>query len=443
MKSVTSWLAVVALVAAACATEDVEPTQPSPPTPPEDTLDPGEVVLARADVPRITTPDISDAELEALVAGNTEFALELFRAVAEANTILSPYSAAAALTMTYAGARGVTADEMRETLRLGLPDERIHAARNQLDLLITTEPEPPDEGEPEPFTIRVANSLWGQHGYPFLDEFLTLLAGSYDAGMSLVDFVSAAEEARVAINDRVEDETEGRIVDLIPQGVIDELTRLVLVNAIWFKASWAEQFDPDLTNPEPFTLPDGSEVTVDMMRASQRLLYTDGSGYQAVRLPYAGDASMLVIVPDHGGLDDLVARLDTAELSAIRSGLSDHQVEVGMPRFEIRSQIGLKDVLAAMGMESAFTDPLHPDGADFTGITAERELYIQDVLQQAFITVDEEGTEAAAATAVVIGITSLPPPAELTIDRPFLFLIEHATTGEILFIGQVTDPTAG
>jgi serpin B len=260
--------------------------------------------------------------------------------------------------------------------------------------------------------------------------------------MNLADFVTAAEEARQAINAWVEEETEGRIVDLIPEGVITDLTRLVLVNAIWFKANWAEQFDPALTVDGTFTTLGGAEVTVPLMHGGGRLPYTSGDGYQAVRLPYAGDAaSMLIVLPEAGGFEDFAARLDPATLEAIRQEESTHQVALTMPRFEFRSEFALKPALEELGMVAAFTEPSLPGGADLTGMTPRRELFVHEVVHQAFITVDEQGTEAAAATAVIIGLESAPPPATVTIDRPFLFLIEHESTGEILFIGQVTDPS--
>ncbi|RPI20576.1 MAG: serpin family protein, partial [Actinobacteria bacterium] len=357
------------------------------------------------------------------------------------NTILSPYSIAAALTMTYGGARGATADEMRRTLHLGVSDERIHAARNELDLRITAEVPPVEGDDRTPLAIRVANSLWGQAGYPFREEFLELLAANYDAGMNLADFVAAAEEARLAINTWVEGETEGRIVDLIPEGVITELTRLVLVNAIWFKANWAQPFDPEATSPGPFTLLDGSEVTADLMHGSFLLPYAEGDGYQAVRIPYAGDAAMLLVLPAEDRFEEVRASLDGGTLDEISSAAGDRQVELTLPKFEFRCDESLSAVLQAMGMPAAFTDPSLPGGADFTGITERRELMIQDVIHQAFIAVDEEGTEAAAATAVVIGLTSAPEPAEMVVDRPFLCAIEHSSTGEILFLGQVIDPS--
>lgn len=395
--------------------------------------------VARADVARVTATDVSDAELAALVDGNRAFAFDLFRGVADGeNVVLSPYSVAAALTMTYAGARGATAEEMADALSLGLPDDRIHAARNELDLRITAAAEA--EGDEEPFTIRVSNSLWAQEGYPFLEEFLTVLAANYDAGMNLVDFATAAEDARRAINARVEEDTEGRITELIPEGAVDELTRLVLVNAVWFKANWAQPFDPERTAEGTFTRLDGSEVTVPLMHGGGSLAYVRGDTFDAVRLPYAGDASLLVIVPDPGRFEEVAAAFGPENLAGIAESEAVHTVDLTLPRFEFRTDVSLAVALRSLGMVAAFTDPGLPDGADFTGMTAARELVVSDVLQEAFISVDEAGTEAAAATAVVIGEVSAGPAASVTVDRPFLFLIEH-TTGEILFLGQVTDPT--
>lgn len=417
-------------------------TGPSPTSPP--TTGPGAAVeLARADVPRAASTDVTDAEIADLVAGNAAFAFDLFRLAAAGgeNTLLSPYSIAAALTMTYAGARGDTAAEMRDVLHLGLSDERVHTARNELDLRIASVPAPIPDDDREPFAIRVANSLWGQRGYPFLESFLTLLAAEYDAGMNLVDFAAAAEQARRAINAWVEDQTEGRIVDLIPEGVVTDLTRLVLVNAIWFTANWAEQFAPEDTADGPFALVDGTTVTVPVMHGSFRLPYAEGDGYVAVRLPYAGDASMVIVLPDAGRFDEIVGGFGAADLAAVASGEADHQVDLALPSFEFRSEFALKPALRQLGMVAAFTEPSLPGGADLTGMTEQRELFVHEVVHQAYIAVDEEGTEAAAATAVIIGLESMPPPATVTVDRPFLFLIEHGGTGEILFIGQVTDPS--
>ncbi len=458
--TITRVLAAVvtmALLAAACgdSSEPAPSTAGAPPTtegpapttlPPTTTAparDPLPAELARADVPR-ADPSVTDAELAALVAGNAEFAYDLFTVAATegGNTVVSPYSVAAALTMVYAGARGDTATEMRDVLAIGLDDDRLHPARNALDRMLATPADDPDpDDDREPFTIRIANSLWGQAGYPFLDEFLVLLAEHYDAGMNLVDFAAAAEAARLAINAEVEEQTEGRITDLIPEGVVDHLTRLVIVNAIWFKASWTNQFDRSLTADGAFTTLAGEAVTVPMMRhVDLRTDYTAGDGYQAVQLHYKGDASMILVVPEAGRFEEVAARFDEALVAEVRANLSTFLVTLAMPRFEFRSELGLKEALQQLGMVAAFTDPASPDGADFTGMTPEKELSVQDVVHQAFISVDEEGTEAAAATAAVIGLLSAPPQVELTLDRPFLFVIDHTPTSEPLFVGQVTDP---
>jgi len=450
------WLVVgVALLAAACGgaegggsttsvpvTTTTSPGDHTPSTLPGPLPANGE--LARGDVERVLDTGVTDAELADLVAGNTEFAFDLFEEAAASeggNVVLSPYSVAAALTMTYAGARGDTAAEMRDVLTLGLPDERVHAARNELDLQIAADPGPVSEGDAEPFAIRVANSLWGQAGYPFLDEFLELLARDYDAGMNLVDFMGDAEAARVAINDWVEEQTAGRIVELLSSGTVDSLTRLVLVNAIWFKAGWMTPFDPEATADGTFTLLDGSEVTVPLMHASDvHASYTTGDGYEAVQLPYGGDASMLLVVSDEGRFDEVAAGFGPEELASVGAAASMRQVNLTMPKFEFRSQLDMNELLEALGMVEAFQVPWPPDGADFTGIVESRELFISHVMHQAFISVDEKGTEAAAATAVVMSLTSAGESVPVTVDRPFLFFIQHDPTGEILFMGQVTDP---
>lgn len=435
-------LTATALAMAACgdAASPTARTTAAPETPSTITSLPA-VQVAHAEMARATSTDVTDAEIDALVAGNTEFALDLFAAatVDGGNILVSPYSIAAALTMTLAGARGDTAAEMASTLHMALAADRLHAARNELDLRINEPPRSFEGDQREPFAIAIANSLWGHFDYPFLDDFLELLAVNYDAGINLVDFVAATEEARLAINAWVEAQTNERIKDLIPEGVITSLTRLVIVNAIWFKANWAHQFDPANTADGQFTLLDGSTVAVPLMRQLERLGFASGDGYTAARLPYAGDAAMIIVLPDAGQFAAVSSRLTDGELTDI--GFSDYQLDLALPKWEFEAEVGLKQVLQGLGMVAAFTEPSLPDGADFTGITEARELFVHDVLHKAFIAVDEQGTEAAAATAVIIGLESAPPPATMTVDRPFLFIIEHSSTGEILFIGQVVDPS--
>jgi len=440
--SSTALAAALVLGAAACSNGNSDPGGDPTPAATPTTAAPAPAVV-RADLPRARTTDTTDAELATLVRGDTTFALDLFRVAAagDENTILSPYSVAAALTMTYAGARGATAEEIRTALQIELPDERLHAARNELDLRITTPPPPVRGDARDPFAIKVANSLWGQQGYPFLEEFLAVLAENYDAGMNLVDFATAAEDARQEINSWVEEQTEGRIVDLIPEGAVHGLTRLVLVNAIWFKANWFLEFDPDRTSDDLFTTLAARDLTVPTMHQNSQLRYFEGEGFSAVRIPYKGDAWMTIVLPDAARFAEIRAGLGPEFLQSIGAGASIHMVDLSLPRFEFRSQLALKPALEQLGIVAAFKDPALPDGADLTGMTDIRELFVSDVIHQAFISVDEKGTEAAAATAVIVGVVSAPPPAQFTVDRPFLFFIEQGTTGEILFLGQVVDPS--
>ena len=255
--------------------------------------------------------------------------------------------------------------------------------------------------------------------------------------MRLADFMNAPEEARVAINDWVSEETEERIQDLIPEGVIDTLTRLVLANAIYFKASWSEQFEEGDTRPQDFHLLDGSVVSVPMMHQSATFRYGESQGVQAVELPYVGDqVAMLILMPQSGGFENFESSLTPEVLQSLIASMEPRQLALGMPKYEIRSSFGLVPALADLGMSTAFGSE-----ADFSGIDGTRDLYISDVVHQAFVAVDEAGTEAAAATAVIIGVTSMPvAPFELTLDRPFVFLLRDVQTGAILFAGRLVNP---
>jgi serpin B len=399
--------------------------------------------FAVSNLERNLSPDVSAQELAELVAGNNAFALDFYQAVRaqQGNLFFSPYSLSLALAMTYAGARGETETQMADTLRFDLPQERLHAAFNALDLQLAVQPDPdPDVEEGRRFQLNVANSIWAQQGYPFLSEFLDLLALNYGSGMNLVDFINAAEAARLQINQWVSDQTEGKIEDLIPQGAVDDLTRMVLVNTIYFTAAWTHQFDKNLTQDGAFNLLDGSQVQATMMAYSQpkRLNYLHGEGYQAVELPYEGSpTAMLLILPDPEKFADIETALDADGLAAILSALESKTVDLKMPKFEFASRFGLAEVLEQMGMPNAFD----PDLADLSGIDGTRDLYVKDVIHEAYVAVDEEGTEAAAATAIIIGVESMPmTEIELTIDRPFIFVIRHLPTDTILFAGRVLNP---
>ncbi len=398
----------------------------------------GEVV--QLDLPR-SDALVTDADIAAVVAADTALGLDLLRvAIGSQNVMVSPYSVATALSMLYPGARGQTASEIARVLHLEVEDSTLHEVRNHIDSVLNAPPPPlGDDDARVPFAIRPANSAWGQGGYPFLDGYLEVLASHYGAGLHLLDFVGDPDGATETINRWVEEVTEDRIQDLIPSDAIDVLTRLILVNAIWFKANWATMFDPAATANGRFALLDGNEVSVPLMHSSIRTGFADNGLFEAVLLPYAGDAAMVVALPRSGSPSDLLEQLD-AEDFQIEWG--DFQVDLTLPRFEFEAELALKETLQSLGMLAAFVPPGSGSEreADLTGITAVRELYVSDAFHRTFIAVDENGTEAAAATALISGVTSLPMPATFAADRPFLFWIEHASTGEVLFLGQVTNP---
>jgi len=264
-----------------------------------------------------------------------------------------------------------------------------------------------------------------------------LLAQNYGSGLRLMDFQNSPEPSRQTINKWVSDQTENLINDLIPAGAIDSLTRLVLTNAIYFNAAWANPFEKSATQPDVFRLADGSDVKSLMMHQTERLNYMSGDNFQAVELPYDGnELSMMIIVPDAGRFADVEKATDAARVNSVIKNLGPRQIALSMPLFKFDSSFGLKKTLAAMGMPVAFDAE-----ADFSGMTGRKDLYISDVIHKAFIATDEAGTEAAAATAVIMRATAMPAsPTQLKIDRPFIFLIRDTKTGTVLFIGRVMDP---
>lgn len=412
--------------------------------PPATGAAPVEVPVAESGIDREREPQVTEEALAKLSAGNAQFAFDLFQALRseEGNLFLSPYSISAALAMTHAGARGETAQQMAETLHFEHADEELHAAFNALDLHLTAG-EPPAE-ETESLRLEVANSLWAQEGFPMEQHFLDLLAQHYGAGLRLVDYVSESgrEAARQAINSWVERQTEGKIQDLIAKDVLTENTRLVLANAIYFLGKWVEPFVE--AGEQPFTLLSGEQVNAPTMSRHTGTAYARGDSYRALALDYKGsNARMILLVPDAGQYEAFEASLDQERFEEIIAGLEATDVELTMPKFEFESAFGLNQTLEEMGMPA----PFDPQVADFSGMSAEygRQLYISAVIHKAFVAVDEEGTEAAAATAVVVGDEAVAPTPtiSLTIDRPFLFAIQDAETGTVLFLGRVLDPTSG
>ena len=387
-------------------------------------------------------PQVPVDDLRELAHGNAEFAFDLYRelSASDGNLFFSPHSISTALAMTYGGARGDTEAAMAEVLRFLLPQERLHPAFGALagDLKART-------SDSDGFRLEVVNAVWGQEGHPFLDSFLDLLEDDYGAGVRWADFVGSPEGSREDINRWVAERTEDRIEDLIPEGVIDSLTRMVLTNAVYFKADWRNPFEKRLTGQAPFHLLGGGTVDVPMMRATEYFAYGAGDGYQVVDLPYVGgDLSMTVLLPDRGGFEEFQERLDAGYVGGLLADVAEAYVALEMPRFEFDAGFRLGDVLSGMGMSSAFD----PAAADFSGMDGRSCLagdpgclYVREVVHKGFVSVDEAGTEAAAATGVVMQTESAKlEPVRVTVDRPFIFLIRDRATGTVLFLGRVMAP---
>ena len=341
--------------------------------------------------------------------------------------------------MTYSGARGETEQQMADTLHFALSQDRLHPAFNSVDIELGKRGEGAEGKDNEGFRLNIVNAIWGQKDYHFLPAFLDVLAENYGAGLRTLDFINAPEKSRLIINKWVSDQTEGRIEDLITQGMIDIFTRLVLTNAIYFNAAWQYPFSEDANRDGLFYLLDGKEVTVPMMNQTESLGYAEDADYQAVELPYdGGELSMVIFLPRDGHFETFEGALDAEQVNAIINTLEQRQVALTMPKFEFESAFKLKPVLVAMGIPVAFSE-----SADFSGMTGGRDLYISEVVHKAFVSVDEAGTEAAAATAVIMKVTALPSaPVEVTVDRPFIFIIRDIETGTILFLGRIVDPGA-
>lgn len=425
----------------------IENQQPNPnnddqgyPSGDEQMIDSGYI---KSSLNRESSPAISLEQIRVLAQDNINFALSFYENIRskEGNIIFSPFSLSLALSMALAGAETSTEESMLETLRFSLPEDEIYPTFNALMLAIEGSQEKPmKEAEGDEFQLNIANSIWGQAGYDFKDAFLDILARNYGAGMYRVDYIGNPENARQLINDWVKEETQEKIKDLIPQGAINTLTRMVLANAIYFNASWQYPFNENNTRKAPFTTLDGSQIDVDMMSLSgENLAYTKGDNFQAVNIPYmSSDFSMVVILPDQGIFQDVEESLNSEKITSILNDFMSKKVTLKMPKFNYESTIDANNPLAALGMSNAF----NPELSDFSGMTEVEKLFISDVLHKATITVDEEGTEAAAATAIVMRATSIDPnePIELTIDRPFIYFIQHIPTGSVLFLGRVVQP---
>ncbi len=428
-------------------------------------------------------PAGNPSDVRQIADGSNAFAVDLYRMLAlvgngrsgesagrgvdplTGNVFVSPLSIHTALAMTYAGARGGTAGEMERVLHLpvageeGWSEQRLHAAFGRLiDQLNNAafkkqwESMTPEQRKRQerfgqhkpPFELSVANSLWGQQDFEFRKPFVSLLEAHYGAGLRRVDYVRQTEKARQEINQWVEDRTKEKIKNLIPQGILTPDTRLVLANAVYFKSGWLTKFPEGLTRDMAFHLSADKKIETPMMRRTDELSYRQTELYQAVDLPFDRHAlSMTILVPKAvDGLSRVEKALNWKDLQASLGRMRGRLVDLTLPKFKMTQDLKLKPVLKAMGMGSAFSD-----GADFTGMTEEDLLQISEVLHKAYVDCNEEGVEAAAATAVIMGrataVRPEPEPVVVRADRPFLLLIRHRASGAILFMGRVSEPSYG
>lgn len=378
-----------------------------------------------------------DPNQQIVVAGNSKFALELYGKLEnqQGNLFLSPYSISTALAMTSAGARGQTEKQMAEALCFApVQNGQFHKVFGEIVKQLNA------SGEKGGYELVVANALWGQKGYNFLPEFLTLVRENYGGDLQQVDFAAQTEEARKTINAWVESKTKDKIKELIKPGMLDSMTRLVLTNAIYFKGKWASPFKPERTQDSPFVLLDGQKVNVPMMNQTGKFGYTEANDIQILEMPYVNDdLSMVVLLPKRAdGVKDLEREFVSDNLAGWLARIHKREVQVFFPRFKMTSEFGLGKVLSEMGMPDAFSGK-----ADFSGMTGNKDIFISAVVHKAYVDVNEEGTEAAAATGVVMKLTSIREPLPVfRADHPFIFLIRDNQTGSILFLGRVANPAS-
>lgn len=393
-------------------------------------------LVACAGKPSLVAPDATSspaanpALAKVLAPAHTAFGLDLWKKLGAqnpGNLAISPASLALAFGMTYAGARGATADEMRQVLHLdGIDDP--HTAGGALGALWNA----PNKA----YSLAVANRLFGETTAKFEDAFLALTSAKYQAPLEVVDFVNAFEPARLHINGWVAKQTQDKIQDLLPKDSLDTLTRLVLVNAIYFKGTWKYTFDKTRTADAPFKTATG-EKRVPFMAAAGRYDYGEAAGAEVLQLPYVGEDLVMTFVLPQGELAALESSLSPAVLDAWFASVSPtNALTVMLPRFRVATgSMSLKAHLEALGMKLAFSN-----GADLTAMSP-LDLKVTDAFHKVFVEVNEEGTEAAAATAVVVGEKSASEPKRFVADRPFLFFVRDLRTGHILFMGRVADPS--
>jgi serpin B len=388
---------------------------------------------------------VSAENISALVLGNTSFALDLYHFLATEkqgeNRFFSPYSISLCFAMAYGGAHSNTETQMKNVFHYTLGQDQLHPAFNALSLdLVSRERDYDGDGEKD-FQLNIANSMWGQKDYKFLAGYLDLLAENYGAGIRLVDLQHKRESSAKAINDWINEETKGLIQGGISKDDLNEYSLFVLVNAIYFKAKWMDEFDEKSTHDDKFYTPQGN-VTVPMMYQWSDVYYGEGDNYQAAEIPYPGKTSgMLVLLPKEGKFEEFEASLTAERLTQIVGNLEYKEVVLKLPKFDYRPEtIDLAKVLPQMGMTDAFSGGV----GDFSGMDGIPQwIYLHFARHLAFVSVDEHGTEAAAVTVIGGGGSGYPqtPEIQFIVNRPFIFLIRDRVTGTILFMGRILDPS--
>ncbi|MCR4313913.1 MAG: serpin family protein [Candidatus Uhrbacteria bacterium] len=376
------------------------------------------------------------AGINSVISANNQFALDLYSELknSDGNIFFSPYSISTALAMTYEGARGKTANEIQSVFHFptdgNLRRSSFAAIQNQINK------------SDSKYKLTIANALWAQNDYEFLSEYTNVLQQYYEGKAANVDFKNSTEESRQTINKWVEDKTNNKIKNLFPQGSLNDRTRLVLTNAIYFKGTWIKQFEKSQTRDEDFRINSTNTVKVPMMRRTDKdakFNYTETDSLQILEMPYEGETlSMIVLLPKNESLSSLEISLSLEKISDWRSKLREQRIDVFMPKFTFDTKYFMNETLAKMGMPTAFTYD-----ADLSGMDGTQNLFIQEVIHQAFVDVNEEGTEAAAATGVSVGIKeamSQQPPI-FRADHPFIFVIQDKEQGNILFLGRVSNPS--
>jgi serpin B len=431
MQSVSTCLAFLSTLLFAANAFASDPSNSQIPEPPG--------VAVGSDVTGGSAPQPTDQQISEFVDGQNRFALDMYhQTVSEEdgqNFFFSPYSIVSAFGMVYAGASGDTADQIKDVLHYDLGQD-THAAIHALSQTLASRAEQTDPEQGDPFRLTMVNQGFCQTGFSFLTSYLDVLAQDYGSAMHLLDFETAPDPARKSINGWMAAVTHDRILELLPEGAVTTLSRLVLVNAIYFKAAWADPFPKAATGERAFHRLDGSTTQTAMMTNRSGYGFAAVDDAELIQLDYVGgDLSMVLIVPDTDKFASVESQLSGSKLKDMLDALAPANILLTMPRWTNTTGINLKHSLSAMGMST----PFDPNQADFSGMSSESGLFVSGAFHKAFVTVDEEGTEAAAATAITVGVMSLPPI--VTVDRPFIYLIRDKPTGTILFMGRVLDPT--